>query len=62
MGKLWGSSIQGLTLKGEGWSKQLNPQGHGFIVQSGNVFQCAGVRLGTNTEFFEEIWLTVACL
>ena len=27
---VWGS-IHGLTLKWEGWEKQLNPHGHGFI-------------------------------
>ena len=26
------------------------------------MFQCDGVRPGTNSEFFEEIWLMVACL
>ena len=35
---VWGS-IQGLSLKGERWTEQLNPQGHGFIVQRGRVFQ-----------------------
>ena len=58
---VWGS-IQGLSLKGESWGEQLNPQGHGFIVQGGRVFQCDGVRPDTNSEFFEEIWLMVACL
>ena len=55
-------SIPGLTLKGESWGEQLNPQGHGFIVQGGSVFQCDGVRPDTISEFFEEIWLMVACL
>ena len=58
---VWGS-IQGLSLKGEIWGERLNPQGHGFKVQGGRVFQCDGVRPGTNSEFFEEIWLMVACL
>ena len=35
---------------------------HGFIVEGGKVFQCARVRPGTNSEFFEEIWMMVACL
>ena len=55
-------SIQGLSLKRESWGEPLNPQGHGFTVQGGQVFQCDGVRHGTNFEFFEEIWLMVACL
>ena len=57
---VWGS-IQGLTLNGEGWAEQLNPQGHGFIVHGGSMFQCVGVRPGTNSMFFEEIWIMVAC-
>ena len=48
---VWGS-ILGLSLKGDSWGEQLNPQGHGFIVQGGRVFQCDGVRPGTNSEFF----------
>ena len=58
---VWGS-VQGLKLTGEGWAEQLNPHGHGFIVQDGKVFQRAGVRHGTNSEFFEEIWMMVSCL
>ena len=58
---LWGS-IHGLTLNGEGWVEQLNPQEHGFIVQGGSVFLCDGMRPNTNAEFFEEIWLMVVCL
>ena len=58
---VWGS-IQGLTLNGDGWAEQLNPQGHGFIVKSGSMFLCDGVRPITNSDFFEEIWLMVACL
>ena len=48
---VWGS-IQGLTLNGELWTEQLNPRGHGFIVQGGSVFQCDGVRPNTNSKFF----------
>ena len=44
-GKVVQDSIQGLTLNVEGWAEQLNPQGHGFIVQGGNVFQCRLVTL-----------------
>ena len=40
----------------------VKPRGHGFIVEGDNVFQCVGVRPGTNSEFFEEIWMMVACL
>ena len=29
-----------MTLIGEDWAEQLNPHGHGFIVQGGSVFQC----------------------
>ena len=57
---IWGS-LHGLKVTGEGWAEQLNPHGHGFIVEGGNVFQCARVRPGTNSEFFEEIWTMVAC-
>ena len=57
-----GGSIRGLTLNGEGWAEQLNPQGHGYIAQSGSVFQCDGVRPGTNFENFKEIWLMVVCV
>ena len=53
---IWGS-LHGLKVTGEGWAEQLNPHGHGFIVEGGNVFQCARVRPGTNSEFFEEIWM-----
>ena len=55
-------SIQGFSLKGERWGEQLNPQGHGFIVQGGRVFQCDRMRPGTNSEFLKEIWLMAACL
>ena len=48
---VWGS-LQGLKLTREGWAEQLNPHGHGFIVQGGSVFQCVGVRPGTNSVFF----------
>ena len=58
---VWGS-FQELKLIGEGWAEQLNPHDHGFIVQGGNVFQCVGVRPSTKSEFFEEIWMMVACL
>ena len=37
-------------------------QGHGFIVHGGIVFQCARVRTGTNSAFFEEVWMMVVCL
>ena len=43
---VWGS-IQGLSLVGG----NRNPQGHGFIVQGGRVFQCDGVRPSTNSVF-----------
>ena len=33
-----------------------------FIMQGGSVFQCVEVRPGTNSEFFEEMWLMVICL
>ena len=46
----------------EGWAEQLNPQGHGFKVQGGNVFQCVRERPNTNFDFFEEKWQMVACL
>ena len=55
-------SIPCLTLNGDGWAEQLNPQLYGFIVKSRSVFLCDGVRPGTNSEFFEDIWLMVACL
>ena len=58
---VWGS-IQRLKLTGEGWAEQLNPHGHGFTVQGGKVFQRAGVRPSSNSEFFEEIWMMVTCL
>ena len=58
---VWGS-IQGLTLNGDGWAEMLNPHGHGFMVKSGSVFLCDGVRHGTNSEIFEKIWLMVGCL
>ena len=58
---VWGS-LRGLKLMGEGWAEQLNPHGHGFIVQDGNVFQCVRVRPDTNSEFFEEIWMMLARL
>ena len=58
---LWGS-LQGLKVMGEGWEEQLNPHGHGFIMEGGKVFQCARVRPGTNSEFFEKLWMMVACL
>ena len=48
---MWGS-FQGLTLTREGWVEQLNPHGHGFIVQGGSVFKCVGVEPGTNSGFF----------
>ena len=57
---VWGS-FQGLKLTGEGWAEHLNPHGHGFIVQGGSVFKCVGVEPGTNSDFFEEIWMLVAC-
>ena len=41
----------GLKLTGEGWAKQLNPRGHGFIVQGGKVFQRDGVRANVKIEF-----------
>ena len=37
--------------------EQLNPHGHGFIVEGGKVLQCARVRPGTNSDFFEQIWI-----
>ena len=58
---VWGST-QVLTLNGEGWTEELNPQGHGFIMHSGSVFLYYGVKPGTTSEFFEEIWLMVECL
>ena len=58
---VWGS-LQGLKVTREGWAEQLNPHGHGFIVEGDKVFQCPRVRPGTNSEFFEEIWMMVACL
>ena len=48
---VWGS-LEGLKLTGKGRAEQLNPHGHGFIVQGRSVFQCAGVRSGTNSVFF----------
>ena len=57
---VWGS-LQGLKLTKEGWAEQLNPHGHGFIVQGSSVFKCVGVEPGTNSGFFEEIWMLVAC-
>ena len=58
---VWGS-LQVLKVMGEGWAEQLNLHGHLFIVEGGKVFQCARVRPSTNSEFFEEIWMMVACL
>ena len=52
----------GLKLTGEGRVEQLNPHGHGFIVHGGSMFQCVGVRPSTNSAFFEEICMFVACL
>ena len=57
---VWGS-LQGLKLTKEGWAEQLNPHGHGFIVQGNSVFKCVGVEPGTNSGSFEEIWMLVAC-
>ena len=61
-GRVVCGSLQGLKLTREGWAEQLNPQGNGFIVQGGNVFQCVGMRPSTNSVFFEKIWMLVACL
>ena len=44
--------LEGLKLTREGWAEQLNPHGHGFIVQGGNVFQCVGVNPGSKLWFF----------
>ena len=51
-----------IAFYGEGWVEQLNPHGHEFLVQGGKVFERAGVRPGTNSKYFEEIWMMVACL
>ena len=48
---VWGS-LQGLKLTKEGWAEQLNPHGHGFIVQGGSVFKCVGVEPSKNFGFF----------
>ena len=62
MGELYGGYLHGLKLIGEVWAGQLNPHGHVFIVQGGNVFQCVGVLPTTNSAFSEEIWMMVDCL